>query len=50
VRRFIQNGGLVINEQKVEDSNQMIPREAVSKEPGLLVRKGKKHCYYLRIH
>lgn len=48
-RRFIQGGGLVINEQKVEDINQVISRDSVAQAPGLLVRKGKKHCYYLRI-
>lgn len=46
-RRLIQQGGLVLAGEKVEDVNYRVARSALAGADGLLVRKGKKHWYRL---
>jgi tyrosyl-tRNA synthetase len=47
-RRLIQQGGLVMAGEKVEDVSYQVPRSALEGDEGLLLRKGKKHWYRLR--
>lgn len=47
-RRLIQQGGLVLAGEKVEDVNYRVLRAALDVADGLLVRRGKKHWYRLR--
>lgn len=47
-RRLIQQGGLVMAGEKVEDVSYQVPRSALEGAEGLLLRKGKKHWYRLR--
>lgn len=47
-RRLIQQGGLVMAGEKVEDVSYQVPRSALESDDGLLLRKGKKHWYRLR--
>jgi tyrosyl-tRNA synthetase len=48
-RRLVQQGGLVINGEKVEDINYKVVASALSGADGALLRKGKKHYYRVRI-
>ena len=48
-RRLVQQGGLSLNGEKVEDSRYEIPVTLLKAKDGLLVKKGKKHYYRLRI-
>jgi len=48
-RRLIEQGGLAINGEKIEDMNARIGREAFQDGAGCLVKKGKKHYYRLKI-
>ena len=47
-RRLIQQGGLVLAGEKVEDVSYQVVRSAFAGQDGLLLRKGKKHWYRLR--
>ena len=48
-RRLIQQGGLVIDQEKVEDMGYTITLDHFQGSGGLLVRKGKKHYFHVRI-
>jgi len=48
-RRLIEQGGLAINGEKVEDIGIIIGPAAFAGGSGCLVKKGKKHYYRLRI-
>lgn len=40
-RRLVQQGGIVVDEKKVESIDESIPQEKFSGE-GVIIRKGKK--------
>jgi tyrosyl-tRNA synthetase len=48
-RRLIEQGGLAINGEKVDDIQVRIDRSAFHGDAGCLVKKGKKHYFRLRI-
>jgi tyrosyl-tRNA synthetase len=48
-RRLISQGGLTIGGEKISDLGYNIPRSALSAPDGVLIRKGKKHYYRLKI-
>jgi tyrosyl-tRNA synthetase len=43
VARLIEQGGLALNDRKVENIKEVVGREEI--EAGVMVRKGKKHYY-----
>ncbi|MDO5028656.1 MAG: tyrosine--tRNA ligase [Bacillota bacterium] len=47
-RRLIQNGGISLNDEKVEDTNRLITLEDFSDDK-LLVRKGKKTYHQIKL-
>lgn len=47
-RRLVQQGGLVVAGEKVEDSQWQVPAPLLEGPEGCLIRKGKKHYYRLR--
>jgi tyrosyl-tRNA synthetase len=49
-RRLIQQGGLQIEGKKINDPKYLITKELIAGGDGVLVRKGKKHYYRLRIY
>jgi tyrosyl-tRNA synthetase len=49
VRRLIQQGGLVIDGKKVETFDQKVDRSTLASKNGILVKKGKKAYFTLRI-
>ena len=49
IRRLIRQGGLFIEDKKVENIDSMLVVETLKDQSPLLVRKGKKHYYYLRV-
>ena len=49
LRRMIQGGGLSINKQKVENPDMIIDAGSLLNNKYLLVQKGKKNYYLLRI-
>ena len=48
-RRLIEQGGLAINGEKVEDMGIVLTLQAFAGAAGCLVKKGKRHYYRLRI-
>jgi len=44
-----KQGGLVIGQEKVEDIGYTITLDHFQGSGGLLVRKGKKHYFHIRI-
>jgi tyrosyl-tRNA synthetase len=48
-RRLVQQGGLVLDGEKVEDIAYIVPKTRLEGPEGCLVKKGKKHYYRLRI-
>jgi len=48
-RRLIEQGGLAINGEKVEDMGIVLTPQAFASAAGCLVKKGKRHYYRLRI-
>jgi tyrosyl-tRNA synthetase len=49
LRRMVQGGGLSINKEKIIDPEMMIGIESLLNEKYILVQKGKKNYYLLRI-
>ena len=49
LRRMVNGGGLSINKQKVDDPEMMIGMESLLNDKYILVQKGKKNYYLLRI-
>jgi tyrosyl-tRNA synthetase len=48
-RRLLSQGGLTIDGEKISDLGYTIPRTALASSDGVLIRKGKKHYYRLKI-
>jgi tyrosyl-tRNA synthetase len=48
-RRWIQQGGLSLDGKKVEDIKYVVTLADIQGEDGILVKKGKKHYYRLKI-
>src|SRR5690606_32665432 len=48
VRRLVKQGGLLLNGEKVLDSEYTVGKDAFRGEEGLLIKKGKKHYYRIR--
>ena len=49
VRRMIQGGGLSINKNKIESADSIINASGLIKDEYLLIQKGKKNYYIIRI-
>lgn len=49
VRRMIEQGGLSMDEEKVTDLDTPVPLDKLSQPEGVLIRKGKKLYFNLRI-
>ena len=48
-RRMVTGGGLSVNKQKISDPNHRITREDYINGKYLLVQKGKKNYYLIRV-
>ena len=48
-RRLVEQGGLAINGEKVDDIHGKIVRSDFKDESGCLIKKGKKHYFRLRL-
>jgi tyrosyl-tRNA synthetase len=48
-RRLIEQGGLTINGNRVDDVKYVLGLTDINGDEGCLIRKGKKHYYRLRI-
>jgi tyrosyl-tRNA synthetase len=49
LRRLVQGGGLSINKEKIEDPDMLIKSESLLNNKYLLVQKGKKNYYLLKV-
>ena len=49
VRKMLQNGGLFVNKEKVVDAELPVLNEMLLNQRFILVQKGKKNYYLLRI-
>jgi tyrosyl-tRNA synthetase len=49
LRRLVQGGGLSLNKEKIENPDQVIGPESLLNSKYLLVQKGKKNYYLLRV-
>jgi tyrosyl-tRNA synthetase len=49
LRRLVQGGGLSINKLKVENPDMLIDKESLLNDKYLLVQKGKKNYYLIRV-
>jgi tyrosyl-tRNA synthetase len=49
LRRLVQGGGLSINKEKIEDPDMLIGSESLLNNKYLLVQKGKKNYYLLKV-
>lgn len=48
-RRLLTQGGLTLDGEKITDLGYTMTRSSLEKSEGVLIRKGKKHYYRLRI-
>lgn len=48
-RRLISQGGLTLDGEKITELSYTMSRSSLEKSAGVLIRKGKKHYYRLRI-
>ena len=48
-RRLVDQGGLRLNEEKVTDPKHAVEKSLLESSEGLLVQKGKKHFYRLKL-
>ena len=48
-RRMVQQGGLSIDGEKITDVKHMISKNSLESEKGLLVKKGKKRYYNVKL-
>lgn len=48
-RRMVQQGGLSIDGEKVTDPKATVSREILAREEGILLKKGKKHYYNVKL-
>jgi tyrosyl-tRNA synthetase len=49
LRRLVQGGGLSINKEKVENAEKILGQEALLNGKYLLIQKGKKNYFLIRI-
>jgi tyrosyl-tRNA synthetase len=49
LRRLVQGGGLSINKVKIEDAEMVVGRESLLNDKYLLIQKGKKNYYLIRV-
>jgi tyrosyl-tRNA synthetase len=49
LRRMIQGGGLSFNKQKIENADMIVPAEWLLNNKYLLVQKGKKNYYLIKV-
>jgi tyrosyl-tRNA synthetase len=49
LRRLVQGGGLSLNKVKIENPDAIIPKESLLNDKYLLVQKGKKNYYLIRV-
>jgi len=49
LRRLVQGGGLSINKEKIEDPDMLIRSESLLNNKYLLVQKGRKNYYLLKV-
>ncbi len=49
LRRLVQGGGLSINKEKIEDPDKIIKSDSLLNHKYLLVQKGKKNYYLLKV-
>ena len=49
LRRLVQGGGLSINKVKIENPEMIIGRESLLNNKYLLVQKGKKNYFLIRV-
>jgi len=49
LRRLVQGGGLSLNKEKIENPDARIPKESLLNGKYLLVQKGKKNYYLIRV-
>jgi len=49
LRRLVQGGGLSLNKEKIENPDAIIPKESLLNDKYLLVQKGKKNYYLIRV-
>ena len=49
LRRLVQGGGLSINKEKIDDAEMLIDNELLLNDKYLLVQKGKKNYYLIRV-
>ena len=50
LRRFIQGGGMSINKNKINDPDTVITEKNLINDKYLLVQKGKKNYYLIKIN
>mgnify|MGYP002370202519 CR=1 FL=1 len=49
MRKMIQNGGLFINKEKITDTEAIATNNLLLNNTFILVQKGKKNYYLLRV-
>jgi tyrosyl-tRNA synthetase len=49
LRRLVQGGGLSINKEKVENAEKILGEEALLNKKYLLIQKGKKNYFLIRV-
>jgi tyrosyl-tRNA synthetase len=50
LRRLIQGGGFSINKEKIDDPEMVVKSESLLNKKYLLVQKGKKNYYLIRVN
>jgi tyrosyl-tRNA synthetase len=48
-RKMIKNGGLSINKEKMQDENQNLHADMLINNKFILVQKGKKNYYLIKL-
>ena len=49
LRRLVQGGGLSINKEKIENAEKFLDKESLLNNKYLLIQKGKKNYFLIRI-
>jgi tyrosyl-tRNA synthetase len=49
LRRLVQGGGLSLNKLKIENPDMIVGRESLLNDKYLLVQKGKKSYFLIRV-
>jgi tyrosyl-tRNA synthetase len=49
IRRLVQGGGLSINKQKIDNADSLISKDHLLNNKYLLIQKGKKNYFLIRI-